>query len=221
MSNFSAVEAGNGNLVIMFGVITEFSGEGVNPKSGKPWKKAKIRDDAGITHSVTLRGELPLVTILNQRCEFSISTFKGTYQGQPYTGYSGFWQNQAQVKPQAQQNAQQASQPTPQAAGQAIDKKEVDWDAKDLRVARENGLNNATKIICLLAEITKDDALLEVESVKRTASILVDYIYNGIKGEAPILDTNSKQPGTYSPELEDLKYSQEDNKPASDDDIPY
>jgi len=76
---------------------------------------------------------------------------------------------------------QAPSQPT----GQANGKEEVDWDAKDLRTARENGLNNATKIICLLAEMTKNDASLNIDHVKRVASDLVDYIYNGLKGKGP------------------------------------
>lgn len=124
--NFQQVEQGNGNLVTMFGVITEFVGEGINPKSNKPWKKAKIRDDAGITHTVTIRGELPTVAMINQRVQFSLSTYQGTFQGQPYTGYSGFWNSSPQVN---QQPNQQSPQQGRQAPSRAPKQDKPDWDA--------------------------------------------------------------------------------------------
>jgi len=100
--NFQAVQQANGQMVTMFGTIVEFKGEGVNPKSQKPYKKVAITDDSGVKHNVTLRGNLPDPSLLNQRAQFSLDSYQGNYQGQPYTGYSGFWNNQAQVAPQGQ-----------------------------------------------------------------------------------------------------------------------
>ena len=99
--NFAQVQTAGDQLTTMFGVITEFKGEGVNPKSQKPYKKVVIVDDVNVKHNVTLRGSLPDVSILNQRVQFNLSSYQGTYEGQPYTGYSGFWNAQAQVAPQA------------------------------------------------------------------------------------------------------------------------
>jgi len=100
--NFQAVQQANGQMITMFGTIVEFKGEGVNPKSQKPYKKVAITDDSGVKHNVTLRGNLPDPSLLNQRAQFSLNSYQGNHQGQPYTGYSGFWNNQAQVAPQGQ-----------------------------------------------------------------------------------------------------------------------
>lgn len=95
---------------------------------------------------------------------------------------------QAQVAPQGgqwtppagQHPSQNQPQAPPQAAQGAKASKDVDWDAKDLRMARMSGLNNATKLICLLAEMTKNDDSLNVSHVKGVAAEFVDYIYNGL-----------------------------------------
>ncbi len=74
------------------------------------------------------------------------------------------------------QNTQQGPQ---QPAQDAKEEKEVDWDAKDLRNARMNGLNNATALTVLLAEMLKRE--FSSNDVKNMAAEFVDYIYNGIK----------------------------------------
>jgi hypothetical protein len=173
--NFQAVEQANGNNVAMFGIITEFCGEGVNPNSGKPWKKVKLADDNGTTHNVTLRGTLPPVTLQGQRAQFSLGTFQGSYEGQPYTGYSGFWNSQTAP----QQGSRQPPQAPPQQARQPNPKKEPDWDAKDLRMARECALKSATSLVCTLAELTEKSIGLDAIRIKAVAELFVDYIYNG------------------------------------------
>lgn len=98
--NYQQVEQAGGKNINMLGIITEFSGEGINEKSGKPYKKVKIIDEMGVSHKVTLRGDvLPPLQLLNQRASFSIGTYNGTYQGNPYIGYSGFWNSAANVNP--------------------------------------------------------------------------------------------------------------------------
>jgi len=141
--NFQTVEAANGELATMFGTFVEVGG-GQETESGKLKAVCKIRDDVGITHKVHIHqgnGELPTVMQLNLRCQFSISTFAGSYQGKPYTGYSGFWNSQTQVAPQTQQqapqNIPQGGRWTPPQGRQALSrpqqqpnaKKDVDWDA--------------------------------------------------------------------------------------------
>ncbi len=119
----------------MFGILTEVGGV-TTSSQGKPVCKCKITDDAGESHTVNIyqgKGQLPTPVQLNQRCQFNLSTYQGTYQNTPYTGYSGFWDSKTQVaqqtvggypklSPQGQQAPQQAAQ-RPNA------KKDVDWDA--------------------------------------------------------------------------------------------
>ncbi len=94
------------------------------------------------------------------------------------------------------QNQQQAPSPPAQATNYQSPapqgKKEPDWDAKDLRMARMNSLTNSTKLICLIAEANKDidikgkDREGLVNLVTQTADILLHYIYNGLtKKQAP------------------------------------
>lgn len=115
--NFQAVEQANGNLVTMFGILTQVGGVQYTPQQ-KAKSVCKIRDDNGVEHTVHIyqgKGQLPNPQQLNQRCQFNLSTFQGSYKNKPYTGYSGFWDSQTQVN-QGQQAPQQpnAGQPAPQ-----------------------------------------------------------------------------------------------------------
>lgn len=125
MSNFSAVEAGQGNKINMFGTFVEIGGVQYTLQQ-KAKSICKIADDNGVSHNVHIyqgTGQLPQPAQLQQRHSFSLSTFQGNYQNKPYTGYSGFWQDDAQVRqpqpqqgqtapPQTQQGTQQARQRT-------------------------------------------------------------------------------------------------------------
>jgi len=81
-------------------------------QKGKKKCIVDLTDDAGETHRVHLVGNyLPDASRTNQRSAFLISSYDGTTQdGQPYIGYSGFWQSGDQ---------QQTQQPTPQQRQQA------------------------------------------------------------------------------------------------------
>lgn len=109
--NFQAVEANNGNLVDMFGTFVEIGGVQYTDNQ-KAKAICKIADDNGVAHKVHLyqgKGQLPQPAQLQQRHSFSLSTFQGNYQGQPYTGYSGFWKNGTQVNQQPRQSSQQTA----------------------------------------------------------------------------------------------------------------
>lgn len=120
--NFQQVEQGNGKLVQMFGVFTEIGGLQYTPQQ-KAKAICKIRDDTGVEHNVHIyqgKGQLPSPEQFNQRCQFNLSTFQGTYQNKPYTGYSGFWQ-----QPQGQSHKpQQGSQNVPQSPNGLKDDRE-------------------------------------------------------------------------------------------------
>ena len=119
--NWQTVEQANGQNAQMNGTITEFCGEGINEKSGKPWKKVKVTDGNKI-HNVTLRGDtLPGPDALDKPSSFTLATYQGTYQNKQYTGYSGFWNGLAQGQPAPQGFSQSA-----QKLGNK--KQEPDWD---------------------------------------------------------------------------------------------
>jgi len=92
-------------------------------------------------------------------------------------------------KIQSQQQTAQNAAKSPQNALQSTNnKKDVDWDAKELRDARINALNNATKLVCLIAESNKeytdnpaDDPTL-LTLIEKSAEVLVNYIYKGLSG---------------------------------------
>ena len=130
--NFQAIDQANGNNVTIWATMTEHLG--VTQKDGKLKLKCKLKDDNGVTHNAHIHkgnGELPGTEHLEKRMEFSLSTFQGTYNGQPYTGYSGFWSHGAATS--APQNTQQA--PSPPAQGTNYHQPapqvriEPDWDA--------------------------------------------------------------------------------------------
>jgi hypothetical protein len=127
--NFQAVEAANGNSVPMQGTFVEIGGAQYTANQ-KAKAICKVRDMTGVSHNVHVykgKGFLPGPQNLNQRYEFSLSTFQGQYQGQPYTGYSGFWNaNGQQVQQQQQAPPYQAPQAPPQQAQQP---NKPDWDA--------------------------------------------------------------------------------------------
>jgi hypothetical protein len=114
--NFQAVEAANGNSVPMQGTFVEIGGAQYTANQ-KAKAVCKVRDMTGVSHNVHVykgKGFLPGPQNLNQRYEFSLSTFQGTYQGQPYTGYSGFWNANGQNQQAPPQHAQQQRQNPPQ-----------------------------------------------------------------------------------------------------------
>ena len=142
--NFQAVEQANGNKVTIFGTFTEIGGVQYTSQQ-KAKAICKVRDTTGVEHKVHIyqgTGQLPAPENLNQRHQFTLSTFQGTYENNPYTGYSGFWNNKARVNQNTPQNSPQSPKPQQQ----------PDLDAKDLRTARMNALTNSTKLICLIAE---------------------------------------------------------------------
>ncbi len=120
--NFQAVKQANGQNITMFGTFNEIGGVSLN-QNQKQVCKCKITDDAGEKHLVRLYNQnMPTPQLLNMRQEFNLSSYQGqTQQGQPYTGYSGFWNDRAQVNqvpanaPQAPHTMAQSPQNRPQA----------------------------------------------------------------------------------------------------------
>ena len=115
--NFQQVKQANGNNVTMFGTFDEVGGISLT-QNQKQVCKCKIRDDNKEGHLVRLYGTMPTPAFLNMRQEFSLSSYQGkNQQGQPYTGFSGFWNDRTMVN-QVPANAPPApytAPPAPQA----------------------------------------------------------------------------------------------------------
>ncbi len=124
--NFAAVKQANGQNVTMFGTFNEIGGVSFT-QNQKPVCKCQIIDDAGEKHLVRLYNQdAPMPTLVNMRQEFSLKSYQGqTQQGQPYTGYSGFWNDRAQVNQAAPQTAPQAPQGVPQSPQQPAQRPNV------------------------------------------------------------------------------------------------
>lgn len=104
-----------------------------------------------------------------------------------------------------QQNMQQRLKPqTQQQPVSQTDKAIVDWEAKDLRMARMNALTNATSLVTTLAELMNKPEECTPASVKIIAMAFVDFVY----GKAP------KKPA-------DMTTAELLDTPASVDDIPF
>lgn len=167
--NFRAVEANDGDLVTMFGTFIEIGGLQYTPQQ-KAKAICKIADDNQVTHKVHIyqgNGELPTQAQLNQRQQFNLSTFEGSYQGGAYTGYSGFWAGPAPPQAPTQQAVPQSSKSTNVPKGVSEDV----WEQKDLRMARMNALNRAIELYIADKQPFGEVPLLEL------ADFFVTYIY--------------------------------------------
>lgn len=198
--NFKSVQQGNGQNVIMQGRILEFKGEGVGTPSnpnGKPWKKVKAQDQDGEVHTVTIRGNLPPVDAVNKPASFTISTFQGTYQGQPYTGYSGFCDVLPDYgPPQQTYGGQQPPSPQPRQAPsqprQSTNAEKPDWDAKDRHIVRQNTLNRAVEIyLHANPEVDWPELGGQFEQIVQLAEDFRTYVYNGLPPQVGVATVNN------------------------------
>ena len=111
--NFVQVKQANGNNVTLFATFNDVGGVSYT-QNQKPVSKCHLTDDSGEKHLVRLYGTMPTPALNNMRQEFSLSSYQGkNQQGQPYTGYSGFWNDRAMVN-QVPTNAPPAPYNVPQ-----------------------------------------------------------------------------------------------------------
>ena len=173
----------------------------------------------------------------NQYQNITIETRDGEITGRigckkPYTKQDqlskGQWELEVKTNAQGEYNrlkkyyAQPYTPPQgqtrrPAASSEQKVEEKVDWDAKDLRMARMSGLNNATRLVCLLAEMEKDVAYLpnasaSPDTIKTVAAEFVDYIYNGLNTE--------KLKKKWNPEDEPIRNPEVGREPGEDD-VPY
>ena len=122
----------------------------------------------------------------------------------------------------AAQNAQQAP---PQAAQSTQGTKDVDWDAKDLRMARMCGLNNATKMLCLFAETGKAEPP-NIELITKIAELMVKYIYNGLSKQSSVKQAADDAAGEIGNHFDKSQvtnpdYVGDNPPPPKEDDVPF
>lgn len=111
--NFAQVKQANGNNVTILATFVEVGGVTLT-QNQKQVCKCQLIDDNREQHLVRLYGTMPPTTLLNMRQQFSLSSYQGTNRrGQPYTGFSGFWNDRAMVN-QVPSNAPQAPHTMPQ-----------------------------------------------------------------------------------------------------------
>lgn len=123
----------------------------------------------------------------------------------------------------APQGGQQGRSQPAQSKGEAKDDSNVDWDAKDLRMARMNALTNSTRLICLIAEAnkdymdkpTEDPTLLHL--IRKSAEVLVIYIYNGLPAGQKSENFEDKYKLAPDPHPDIVS---DDAPPANEDDVP-
>lgn len=160
--------------------------------SQSPYRKDQYGFKQGIVLKDVGNNEMPvtvqtkyekgLITpqMVGAKASWRLKWYSGK-QGQQLVGYClDKLPEGGQAVPQSNQAPPQNAQQAPQQAAQGTKASgDVDWDAKDLRQARMNGLNNATRLVCLMAEAgtvkSPDVALITL-----TAESIVYYIYNGL-----------------------------------------
>lgn len=210
--NFQAVNQGNGGLVVMNGTIAELGVQKLN-KKGNPYMSVKIADTTGEKHSVTIQAGktgLPNASMLGKLCVFALST----YQGQNGIAYSGFCNGLAVQNPvnptqqQYQQTMQQRLKPQTQQPVPQTDKAIVDWEAKDMRMARMCALNNATLFVTTFAELLGKPEECTPAAIKAVFSTFVDLIY-GNPAKKPADMTTAELLATPA-EVDDLPFGNED-----------
>lgn len=183
-------------------MIGKVSGElpGVSyTTEGKRFQKINITDNLGEVQQVKIYlGKKPEMTIAGT---YAFLIGPNPYQNNMY--YNGFWQADKRVS-----QAPTTPQPVPQqpAGGQTTvhpphqANKATDWDAKDLRIARECAIKASVRLAA--AE------QIPIDMVTKFADGYVNYIYNGLSTSVKPI-ANEEPPATSNEE-----------PPATDDDVP-
>lgn len=186
--NFQAVEQADGKNLMMWATLFAWEGIAFTTKQAK-YLSCKLRDDNGVEHKCRIyegKGTLPGQEHLEKRMQFSIGSYQGNYNGQPYTGYSGFWSHGATNSPQnTQQGTQQAAHSTkaPQTGNNDVEIRKC--------------------VTCAYLAAGAGGAQMLVEEIE----YWIEYIKTGIDASLP--------------DNKPIKNQSEDQRPATDNDVPY
>ena len=192
--NFAAVKQANGENVTMFGTFSEIGGVAYT-QNQKPYCKCQIIDDAGEKHLVRLYNQnAPMPTLVNMRQQFTISSYQGTtQQGQPYTGFSGFWDDRAQVNQAAPQTAPQAPYSAPQSPQQPAQRTNVPQPAspQGMKMPDSYAYPVTPETAKRMARTAFITATLQNGKMPVYSFIteLVEYSYTGKEPMVPVDDT--------------------------------
>ncbi len=214
--NFVMVKKANGNNITLFATFNEVGGVALT-QNQKQVSKCQITDDNGEKHFVRLYGTMPTPTLINMRQEFSLSSYQGNnQQGQPYTGFSGFWNDRAMVN-QVPANAPPAPHTMPQVPQQSAQPPNVP-QVPQASPSRPQALNMPDTYAY---PVTPETARRMARTAFITAILgngqkplysfvteLVEYSYTGIEPRPAQEQTNPEYVG-------------DDPPPPKDDSIPF
>lgn len=173
------------------GQITEVKEMKVRTKKNRMMTKVKLKDE---TDEIGAWIYSDLQQITPNQLIIANGMLK-EYEHRRYIDYATVKTTQP-----APQNTQQD---TPQPTGQANGKKDVDWDAKELREKRGYAIRDAVLVKTTLASVSNNIAThLSESSIFELAEKFVEYVYNGIDKA-----TNS--------------YQRNPHEEPPDDDIPF
>ncbi len=214
--NFQQVKQANGNNVTLFATFNDVGGVSYT-QDQKPVSKCHLTDDSGEKHLVRLYGTMPTPALNNMRQEFSLSSYQGkNQQGQPYTGFSGFWNDRAMVN-QVPANAPPAPYNVPQAPQQPAQRPNVPQglnmpDTYAYPVTPETARRMARVALMVAMLRNGQSPLLSY------VTELVEYSMTGIEpSNVPEPDPSIQEP-QYQPNPEHVG----DNPPPPiDDNIPF
>ena len=220
--NFQTVKQANGNNVTLFATFNEVGGVSLT-QNQKQVCKCRLIDDNREKHLVRLYGTMPTPALLNMRQEFSLSSYQGkNQQGQPYTGFSGFWNDRAMVN-QVPANAPPApytAPPAPQAPPAPYNAPQTPQLAPQQPNVPQQGMNMPDTYAY---PVTPETARRMARTAFITAMLqngqspllsyvteLVEYSYTGIEPNV------QQQEGNVNPD-----YVGDKPPPTVDDDIPF
>lgn len=164
--NFNAVDQANGKNIKIWATLFVWEGISFTTNQAK-YLSCKLRDDDGVEHKCRIyegKGSLPGSEHLEERMEFSIGSYQGTYQGSQYTGYSGFWSHGATT------SAPQDSPSTPQNAPQSTNAPQTG-----------NNIEIRKSVVCAYIAAGAAGAQMLVEEIE----YWMEYIKTGVDKSLP------------------------------------
>jgi len=186
--NFQAVDQANGNNIKIWATLSTWDGIAFTPNQAK-YLSCKLVDDNGVGHKCRIyegKGSLPEQEHLEKRMQFLLSCYQGkTEQGQPYTGYSGFWSHGAT---KGSQNSQQGIQPPAQAT------KAPQTGDTDIEIRKS--------VVCAYIAAGAAGAQMLVEEIE----YWMEYIKTGVDATLPDNRPTENQP-------EDQRQAKDDDIP--------
>lgn len=235
--NFNSVRQAEGKKdekgyqikIAMFGTPDGIDDVAFTPE-GKRFQQVTMTDDNGETNKVKIylgTDKTMIDGCIGKRLAFNVAP--NSFKNKMY--YGGFWNDRAAIRPantaantpQSPQGASKPAAPTQTGEKYTVNiAKETDWDAKDLRMAKECALKCAVQKQVIMAEIAKDLNRVTDNKIIEVSEKFLDWIYaepeTELEKEAgDLLNEDADEP---SPDDSDLPANVASYSPP-DDAIPF